>query len=114
MRILALILFSIVFISPIEAKQQRLTGIASFYSDKFQGKLTASGERFDQKKLTAAHRTLKFGTRLRVTNIKNKKSVIVRLTDRGPFCKGRIIDLSRAAAKQIGITGLAKVICTVI
>ena len=76
-------------------------GMASYYADKFQGRPTASGERFDNASLTAAHRTLPFGTRVRVTNLDNGRSVTVRVNDRGPFVKGRIIDLSVAAAKRI-------------
>jgi len=86
-----------------------MVGVASYYGPKFHGKKTASGEVFDMYKLTAAHRTLPFGTRVRVTNLENSKSVVVRINDRGPFIKGRIIDLSFEAARRIGITGLAKV-----
>ncbi len=78
-----------------------LQGNASFYSDTFQGKKTASGEIFDQQALTAAHKTLPFGTMVRVTNTRNGKKVTVRINDRGPFISGRVIDLSRAAAQQI-------------
>jgi len=87
------------------------TGKASFYAAKYQSRKTASGERYDQKAKTAAHRKLPFGTRVRVTNVKNGKSVVVRINDRGPFIKGRIIDLSRSAFRQIGNTdsGLIKV-----
>jgi rare lipoprotein A len=87
------------------------TGVASYYADKYHGRTTASGERFDTNKLTAAHRTLPFGTRVRVTNLDNGKQVIVKVNDRGPFVKGRIIDLSRAAAKRVDMirAGLAKV-----
>ncbi len=77
------------------------SGIASFYGNEFQSRKTANGERFDQAKLTAAHRTLPFGTRLKVTNTENGKSVTVRVNDRGPFVKGRIIDLSSSAFKTI-------------
>ena len=86
-------------------------GIASYYGDAFHGKKTASGEVFDQWKLTCAHRDLPFGTRLKVTNLENKKSVIVRVNDRGPWVSGRIVDLSYAAAKKIGMVtqGLTKV-----
>ena len=79
------------------------SGEASYYGLRFSGKQTASGERFDPALLTAAHRTLPFGSRVRVTNKRNGKSVIVRINDRGPFHGGRIIDLSKAAAKQIGL-----------
>lgn len=81
------------------------TGLASWYGPKFHGKLTASGEVFNQEKFTAAHRTLPWGTRVKVTNLANGKSVEVRINDRGPFGKGRIIDVSRAAARALGIVG---------
>lgn len=86
-------------------------GQASYYGAKHQGKRTASGERFDQNQLTAAHRTLPFGTRVRVTNLNNDKSVIVRINDRGPFVRNRIIDLSRKAAQQLDMlrNGIAPV-----
>jgi rare lipoprotein A len=77
------------------------TGYASYYGREFHGRRTASGERFDRKDLTAAHRTLPFGTRVRVTNLENGKSVVVRITDRGPFRKGRVIDVSKRAAKVL-------------
>ena len=77
------------------------TGIASYYAKKFHHRKTASGERFDNNSMTAAHKTLPFGTDVKVTNINNGKSVTVRINDRGPFVKGRIIDLSRAAFSQI-------------
>lgn len=80
------------------------TGKASFYAMKFQSRLTASGERFDQSAKTAAHKKLPFGTKVKVINVKNDKSVIVRINDRGPFIKGRIIDLSRSAFSSIGNT----------
>ncbi len=76
-------------------------GKASFYADKFQGRRTASGEPYDKDKLTAAHRTHPFGTKLRVTNMANKKSVVVRVNDRGPHIKSRIVDLSREAARRV-------------
>lgn len=87
------------------------TGIASFYADSLQGNTTANGEKFNQSALTAAHRKLPFGTRVRVTNVANGKTVTVRINDRGPFVRGRVIDLSKAAFKQIGDTrsGLLKV-----
>lgn len=77
------------------------TGEASYYGDRHHGKKTASGERFDQRALTAAHRTLPFGTQVRVTNLNNERSVVVRINDRGPFVRGRIIDVSRAAAERL-------------
>lgn len=86
-------------------------GLASYYHNKFHGKKTASGEVYDKNKLTAAHRTLPFGTMIKVTRLDNKQSVIVRINDRGPFKKGRIVDLSRKAAKKIDLikAGIAKV-----
>ena len=85
------------------------TGLASWYGAKHHGRRTASGERFDQKKLTAAHPTLPWGSIVRVTSLANGKSVDVRINDRGPFIKGRIIDLSRAAARALGMAGLMQV-----
>ncbi|HWV69049.1 septal ring lytic transglycosylase RlpA family protein [Chitinophaga sp.] len=87
------------------------TGKASYYADSFNGKRTASGETFRQRELTAAHKTLPFGTRVTVINIANGKSVKVRINDRGPFVPGRIIDLSHKAASRIGMlnTGVANV-----
>ena len=80
-------------------------GLASWYGRGFHGKLTASGEVFNQEKFTAAHRTLPWGSRVKVTNLANGKSVEVRINDRGPLGKGRIIDVSRAAARVLGIVG---------
>lgn len=80
------------------------TGKASFYAMKYQFRKTASGERFNQFSHTAAHKELPFGTKVRVTNVKNGKSVVVKINDRGPFIKGRIIDLSRSAFSSIGDT----------
>jgi rare lipoprotein A (peptidoglycan hydrolase) len=80
-----------------------LQGVASWYGYPHHGRITASGRRFDMYELTAAHRTLPLGTRLRVTNLIGGRSVIVTITDRGPFVKNRIIDLSYAAAREIGM-----------
>ncbi|MBK1629192.1 hypothetical protein CKO31_00290 [Thiohalocapsa halophila] len=80
-------------------------GLASFYGGSFHGRRTASGQRFDQQALTAAHRTLRFGTRVRVTHKRNRRSVVVTINDRGPFVRGRVIDLSRAAARRLGMLG---------
>ncbi|WP_256930809.1 septal ring lytic transglycosylase RlpA family protein [Pseudomonas sp. ABC1] len=87
------------------------TGKASWYGSAHHGKKTASGERFDQHALTAAHRTLPFGTQVRVTNLDNGREVTVRVNDRGPFKRGRIIDLSRAAAQRLDMlrSGVAPV-----
>ncbi len=79
------------------------TGMASYYGARFAGRKTANGERFNPSKMTAAHKTLRFGTRVRVTNLRNGRQVTVRINDRGPFVRGRIIDLSRAAASKIGM-----------
>ena len=76
-------------------------GKASFYADKFEGRPTASGEKYRAAAFTAAHRTYSFGTKLRVINLENKKEVIVTVNDRGPFVKGRIVDLSKAAASHL-------------
>ena len=91
---------------------QTQKGKASYYALKFTGRKTASGERMHHDSLTCAHRTYPFGTQLKVTNPANGKSVIVRVTDRGPYVKGRIIDLSARAAREIGIIaqGIAPVI----
>jgi len=78
-------------------------GTASYYAARFDGRRTASGERFDNGAMTAAHRTLPFGTLVRVTNLANGRSVIVRINDRGPFSAGRMIDVSRAAASELGL-----------
>ncbi len=80
-------------------------GYASWYGGKFQGRMTANGEIFDTYKLTAAHKTLPFGTIIKVTNLSNSLSVLVRVNDRGPFVAGRIVDLSKAAADAIKMTG---------
>lgn len=87
------------------------TGEASYYGREFKGSRTASGEKFDPEALTAAHRTVAFGSRVRVTNLSNNKNVIVRINDRGPWKTRRIIDVSHAAARQIGMhrSGVAKV-----
>lgn len=79
-------------------------GKASYYGNKHHNKRTASGERFNQRALTAAHRSLPFGSKVKVINPRNGKSVIVRVNDRGPFVRGRIIDLSKAAFEQIAST----------
>lgn len=93
-----------------------MRGGASYYADKYDGRKTASGEIFRQNKLTAAHRTLSFGTMVRVKNLKNGKTVDVKINDRGPFVSGRIIDLSRAAAEKIDLVrdGVAEVEVTIL
>src|SRR5690606_24032857 len=87
------------------------SGKASFYADKFEGRPTASGQKYRHNKLTAAHKTLPFGTKVKVTNTQNDKSVEVVINDRGPWVEGRIIDVSRSAAEALGFVnyGLADV-----
>jgi peptidoglycan lytic transglycosylase len=86
-------------------------GNASYYAGEHHGGRTASGERYDMEAMTAAHRTLPFGTRARITNLENGRSVTVRINDRGPWTKGRILDLSYAAARRLGIivSGVARI-----
>jgi len=86
-------------------------GVASYYADRFHGRRTASGERYDRNAYTAAHRRLPFGTHVQVINLNNGNTVDVRINDRGPFVKGRVIDLSYAAAKKLGMLrkGVVKV-----
>lgn len=84
---------------------ESFSGTASYYADKFHGKKTANGEIFNMNDLTAAHKTLPFGTVVIVTNLKNNKSVKLRINDRGPFVKDRIIDVSLAAAKELDMLG---------
>ena len=85
------------------------SGRASWYGPGFHGRRTASGETFNTNDLTAAHRTLPFGTRVRVVNKKTGRSVVVRINDRGPYAHGRVIDLSKASAQAIGISGVGAV-----
>lgn len=85
------------------APMQTTHGAASWYGPGFHGRTTANGERFNQNELTAAHRKLPFGTRVRVTNETNGRSVVVRINDRGPYAGQRVIDLSRGAAEKIGL-----------
>ena len=94
-----LLMFLTIYLSGLE------TGEASWYGGKFQGRLTANGERFDTNLLTAAHKTLPFNTIVEVKNLGNDKIVHVRINDRGPFVEGRIIDLSRAAASRLDMVG---------
>jgi rare lipoprotein A len=106
--VLFILLFGLL-ISPIFGFSE--SGQASWYGGKFHGRTTASGETFDTNALTAAHKTLPFGTVVEVTNLDNGKAVTVRINDRGPFVEGRIIDLSRAAAEKLDMvgTGVARV-----
>jgi rare lipoprotein A len=102
-----LLLVSLIERNPVAAqllgKEEK--GIASFYAQMFQGRKTSLGESFNQKEYTAAHRSLPFNTMVEVTNVINKRSVIVRITDRGPYHRSRLIDLTRAAAQYLGIVG---------
>ena len=101
-------LFIIVIMAATTSCSRKITetGKASYYANSFNGKPTASGETFRQRKLTAAHKTLPFGTRVTVINIANGKKVKVRINDRGPFVPGRIIDLSHKAASRIGMLNI--------
>mgnify|MGYP001818720310 FL=1 len=109
--LLTIILMFLVIFGCRNPAQPFQTGMVSFYSDSFEGKLTANGEIFSNSEMTAAHRTLSFGTRVRVTNLKNGRAAVVRITDRGPFVEGRILDVSLAAATQLDFVddGLAEV-----
>lgn len=104
---IAAVVVSIVSYTAIEVVAAQI-GMASYYK---RGRTTASGEKFNPQGLTAAHRTLPFGTKVRVMNVRSGKSVIVRINDRGPFIRGRIIDLSFGAARAVGLhrSGVAKV-----
>jgi rare lipoprotein A len=115
-RILAA-LFACAFLMPVAAHMsapaKAQVGMASYYKS---GRKTANGERFNPNGFTAAHRSLKFGTRVRVTNLRNGRSVVVRINDRGPFVGGRIIDLAYGAAMAVGLhnSGVAKVTVAVL
>jgi rare lipoprotein A len=90
---------------PVQAASpgQVQTGIASYYHDSLHGNKTASGQIYDKRKMSAAHKRLPLGTKVKVTDTKTGRSIVVRVNDRGPFIKGRIIDLSRRAARELGI-----------
>jgi rare lipoprotein A len=109
-----LVIAAAVLFSPLAHAQDSAlldSGSASFYAAKFDGRRTASGEIFRNSDMTAAHRTLPFGSQVRVTNLANGRSVVVRVNDRGPWHKNRVIDVSRAAAEEIGMvrSGTARV-----
>jgi rare lipoprotein A len=89
-----------------EPSASALTGLASYYHGVFQGRRTASGETLNQNALTAAHRTLPFGTLVRVINLRNQRSVVLRVTDRGPMNKERVIDVTQRAARELGFLAL--------
>jgi len=103
MKTLRLILLMLLFGMHAASAAEALEGEATYYSDSLDGNKTASGELYDKNALTAAHRSLPFGTKVRVTYLKSGQSVEVVINDRGPRAKGRIIDLSGAAAKKIGL-----------
>lgn len=98
-------------VQPADEETEIGGGMASYYGNELAGNRTASGERFNPSHLTAAHRTLPFGSMVRVTNVANGDSVVVRINDRGPFSHGRVIDVSHAAAREIGMhrSGTARV-----
>ena len=98
-------------VQPADSETEIGGGMASYYGNELAGNRTASGERFDPGQLTAAHRSLPFGSMVRVTNTSNGDSVVVRINDRGPFAHGRVIDVSHAAAREIGMhrSGTARV-----
>lgn len=102
-------IFLILFLSLFFSEAFASIGTASWYGPGFHGRKTASGERFNQHGLTAAHKTLPLGSRVKVTNLANGHSVIVRINDRGPYTRGRIIDLSRGAKNAIGMGSTGKV-----
>ena len=111
------ILFSLLVISLLSScGYTTRKGLASYYADSYEGKTTANGEIYRQGKITAAHKTLPFGTKVEVTNLSNNKSVVVRINDRGPFepdgktpNRTRIIDLSRASAAELGVSGVSPI-----
>lgn len=109
MRKLLPILFFSLIVGAVNAQVQ--TGKASFYADKFEGSQTASGEKYKHSKLTAAHKSLPFGTKVKITNLGNNQTVEVIINDRGPYVEDRIIDVSKSAAEALGFTnnGLAEV-----
>lgn len=102
---LALTLATTSVIPPAFAATPVLSGVASWYGPGFHGRTTANGERYDMNAMTAAHKTLKFGTKVKVTNENNGKSVVVRINDRGPYIGARVIDLSKSAASAIDMIG---------
>jgi rare lipoprotein A len=106
--ILAIFLFGFQQLSAFDDDKETVIkkGMATYYANKFVGRKTTSGAVYKHDKLTAAHKTLPFGTKVTVCNLKNGKSVIVKINDRGPFGKGMMIDLSQSAAREIGILGL--------
>ncbi len=96
-------LMAFIVLFAVQTEAQVLKGKATYYANRFHGRKTSSGERYHKDSMTCAHRTLPFGTLLKVRNVRNGKEVVVRVTDRGPFRDDAILDLSYAAAKQIGM-----------
>ena len=107
-----LLLLTIMAFASSSAVAYEATGHASWYGPGFHGKKTASGSRFNRNALTAAHKTLPLNSKAMVTNLETNESVVVTINDRGPHGRGRLIDLSQAAAKAIGIRGVGKVLVT--
>ncbi|MCF3932997.1 septal ring lytic transglycosylase RlpA family protein [Acuticoccus sp. M5D2P5] len=109
--VFAIALPTVTIAIPTEAHAATSSGTASYYGKRFHGRMTANGERFNMNAMTAAHKSLPFGTKVKVTNTKNGRSVVVRINDRGPFVGRRVIDLSRGAAAALDMVndGLAKV-----
>ena len=110
---LLLVAIAAILTSPSNAFSASQRGIASVYSTK-DGSKTASGAKLDNNALTAAHRSLPFGSKVRVTNSRNGRTVVVVIVDRGPFIRGRIIDLTPAGARALGFSGLASVIIDIL
>lgn len=103
------LMLCVTFFASSQAMAYQATGHASWYGPGFDGRKTASGERFSRHALTAAHKSLPLHSYVRVTNLENNESVVVKINDRGPFVRGRLIDLSQAAAQAIGLRGTGKV-----
>ena len=108
------LLIVLAVITPASEAEARQCGGASWYGEKFAGKRTASGVRFNPNAMVAAHRTLRFGSRVRVQDRRTGRSVVVKIVDRGPFVRGRVIDMSKAAARKLGFLrrGTARVCIT--
>lgn len=111
--LLCALMYSLILSLAANAKEcsRVFRGGASFYADKFQGRRTASGARLNNNAFTCAHRSLPFGTKILVKNPRNGSKCIVTVTDRGPFHSSRVIDLTKAAARKLGISGIGKVVC---
>lgn len=110
-RVIGMLSWAVIFSAVLSATANAEEGLASYYADSLHGNVTASGEPYDKDALTAAHRTLEFGTHVKVINLDNDRSVTVVINDRGPHVKSRVIDVSGAAARELGMlnSGTAKV-----